>query len=126
MARPGQALVEFALVALVTLALLLGVIQAGVLIYAGWIVLPGAVQDGAAVAASAGATPEDGRRRALDLLAAGGVGRLGRWTVEVEDLGGAVRLTATGDLPPVAPLGGATIRLRQAHTAVKEGVGDAP
>jgi hypothetical protein len=117
--RSGQALVEFGLVAILTLTLIVGVIQLGFIIYAG-AVLTGAVQDGAARAAQDGATLEDGRRRALDLLDAGRVGRLGRWTVTAEDLGETVRVSAVGELPYVVPLGGMTLRLARGHGALKE------
>lgn len=117
--RPGQALVEFALVAILALTLIVGVIQLGVILYAG-VVLTGAVQDGAARAAQSGATPADGRQRTLDLLAAGRVLALGRWTVTAEEAGETVQITAAGELRYVVPLGGMTIRLTQRHAATKE------
>jgi TadE-like protein len=117
--RAGQALVEFGLVAILALTLIVGVIQLGFVLYAG-AVLTGAVQDGATRAAQSGATPEDGRRRTLDLLAAGRVLQLGRWTVTAADLGETVQVGAAGDLPYVVPLGGLTIRLTQRHAATKE------
>lgn len=118
-AHAGQALVEFGLVAILTLTLIVGVIQLGVILYAGT-VLTGAVQDGATRAAQSGATPEDGRQRTLDLLAAGRVLALGRWTVTAEDQGETVAVAAIGDLPYVVPLGVMTIRLTQRHEATKE------
>jgi hypothetical protein len=121
-ARPGQALVEFGLVALLALTLIVGVIQLGFILYAG-AVLAGAVQDGATRAAQHGATVEDGRQRTLDLLAAGRVLHLGRWTVIAEDRGETMHLTATGELPYVVPLGRLTIRLAQQHGATKEYLG---
>src|SRR5262245_61743292 len=123
--RAGQSLVEFALTATLLLAAVLIGLQLGLAAYAGLIVLPGAVQDGAAVAARRGGAIEErlerGRRRALGLIAAGGVaGLLDGLTVTATDLGETVEVRATGGLPLVGPIGGRRIALERRHAARKE------
>jgi hypothetical protein len=128
--RAGQSLVEFARTATLLLAAILIGLQLGLAAYAGLIVLPGAVQDGAAVAARRGGTIEErlerGRRRALGLIAAGGVaGLLDGLTVTATDLGETVEVRATGGLPLIGPFGGRGIGLDRRHAARKEALGAA-
>lgn len=123
-AMTGQSLVEFALTALLLLSVTLGGLQIGLAVYAGWIVLPGAVQEGATVAARRGASVttqlEAGRRRTTELLNSSGLGHLTTFTVTATDLGETVEVRATGNLPLVLPLGSLSLRLHHAHSVSKE------
>lgn len=119
-ARVGQSLVEFTLIVMLLMLVTMGAIQTGISLYAAWVVVPGAVQDGASVAARNGATLEDGRQRTLALLAAGGVARLGRWQVTAEDLGDTVHVQVEGQWPLFLPTGGPMIRIAQEHSVSKE------
>src|SRR5262245_57595872 len=109
-ARAGQALVEFALTLPLVLLVVLGTVQLLLAAYVAWIVLPGAVQDGATVAGQRSADPalqlERGRQRALGLIAGSGAGAMVTdLEVSATDLDGQlIEVRASGRLWLIAPV----------------------
>jgi Flp pilus assembly protein TadG len=102
-ARPGQALVELALVSAVVLTLMVGLVQVTLYLHAQGVV-NGACQEGARVA-SAG--PEDrladGVAYADDLVRAGLGPSAARVAVTGSTDGATVTLEASGSLPMILP-----------------------
>jgi Flp pilus assembly protein TadG len=102
-AEHGAAVVEFVLVAVVALALAMGVAQLGLFLWERN-ALMGSVSEGARVAATEGRSVADGRRVATELLRRSAGTRVASAVpIEGTEAGGVVTLRAQGTLPSFVP-----------------------
>ncbi|MGF1597615.1 MAG: TadE family protein [Acidimicrobiales bacterium] len=86
----------------IVLAAMMLVVQFGLAYYAQQVVA-GAAQDGAATGARRDATPEEGRRRAEDLVDQAGTSLLLSRAAEVSTDGERVTVTVTGEVISLVP-----------------------
>ena len=115
----GSAVVEFALVAPLAVAIALAVAQFALFLFERNVVM-GSLSEGARVAASSGRTLTDGERTARRLMDESLGGRLAVAVgVRGEVEGGIVALRAEGTLPSIVP-GAPGLRVRLGATMHKE------
>ena len=100
----GQGSVELALVMPFLLLALIGSVQLALVHHAGQ-VAAGAAQEGARLAAGEGHSLAEGAERTRELLEAGLGAHAAGFAVTAQESSGTVALTASGDYPPLLPLG---------------------